>query len=392
MTPVSVGYSLLSIVLFFFALTWWGCSLYNKQEKLYCNYVATYTGSWALGVLLISLRGLIPDWASFTLSNFIIIAGFVFLVLSVEEQFELPSSVWPLIVLLVLSGLLLLVFGADGIDHSKRLIVLGTSSALCCIIAMRRGLRPLFQEHGYKVTWFVGGIGVAATALWVLRVKFSQEMNPDELNLISDSSFNLYALYLIWLTAICFQGSMLFLLIARNARKLEVISTLDFLTGAHNRLGLAKIWEIVGQRHQSVSVLVLDIDHFKSINDQFGHDVGDSVLKLVVARAKAVIRLEDRLARLGGEEFVVLLPDMSVDDAYNFAQRLRRAIDDDPFRLDNLEINVSISIGVSGEAQITNQTDIYKLIKEADDALYMAKEQGRNRVIFNPGTNALNDG
>ena len=382
MTTVSLGYSLLALVLFFFASVWWACARYTSNDRLYCLQSAAYTLCWSIGVILISLRWCLPEWVGYSLSNFVILLGFVYLVLSIETYYRLESSRLSLIFLLVFSALLLIIIGPTKDSQFDRLVVLGSSSGLCCIIAMKRGLKPLWREHGTRVAWAMGFIGIIATSLWILRVEMAAYMQSNELDLIAASNFNLYALYLIWLIAICFQGSMLFLLITRNARKIEALSTKDFLTGAHNRLGLEKVWQRILDTHKTLAVVILDIDHFKKINDTHGHDVGDQILKLVVARTHGVLRQEDKLARFGGEEFVIILPGADVEQAVRFAERVRVAIETDHFQLRDVAISVTASFGVAGQELVGDRGDLYELVRVADEALYHAKGNGRNRVVM----------
>ncbi|WP_286239393.1 GGDEF domain-containing protein [Neptuniibacter halophilus] len=381
MTAVALGYTLLGLLMAFFSLVWWGCSRYNRTEKRYCLLTCAYTALWGLGIICISLRGSVPDWASYQLSNVSILAGFVLMVVSFEEHFKLVSSRLLLLPLLLVSAVLLLFLGHSGAHYFERLQVLAVSSVFCCCLAISKASRPLYREHGPKVCWFVIGIGIVATGLWFLRLKLGGEMAPNEVSLVSDSAFNLYALFIIWLTIISFQGCMLFLLIARHSRKLQDLSTRDFLTGTENRMGLERVWKELGAVHDRLSVLIMDIDHFKQVNDSYGHAIGDEILKLVVARAHSVIRQEDTLARFGGEEFVVVLPGSDEVQAQQMAERIRSVIERHRFRLENLSVGVTVSIGIALHTGPQTDADLERLIRQADMALYRAKKQGRNQVV-----------
>jgi two-component system cell cycle response regulator len=127
---------------------------------------------------------------------------------------------------------------------------------------------------------------------------------------------------------------------------------------------------------------MMDIDHFKSFNDTHGHAVGDEVLKIFAARVQDSLRSFDLVARLGGEEFVVILPDVSTDMAYFIAERLRKIIADEPFSasVDGGKVSVTTSIG--GTIVGDETTAIEEVLKRADDCLYQAKEAGRNSTVF----------
>lgn len=126
---------------------------------------------------------------------------------------------------------------------------------------------------------------------------------------------------------------------------------------------------------------MLDIDHFKSINDEYGHDAGDDVLREFATRLRKSIRGIDLACRYGGEEFVVVMPDTDLTVAAKVAERLRRRIASEPFLIHNAgrSIEVTISIGISALANVDDTPA--KLLKRGDEALYRAKRDGRNRVV-----------
>jgi len=159
----------------------------------------------------------------------------------------------------------------------------------------------------------------------------------------------------------------------------------DGLTGLHNRrymeTHLASLVEQAAGRGKALSILVLDIDFFKPINDTYGHDAGDDVLREFAVRVRKAIRGIDLACRYGGEEFVVVMPDTDMAVASMVAERLRRRIAGEPFLLTQADqaIEVTISIGI---AVLSGPEDsAAALIKRADQALYRAKRDGRNRVV-----------
>ena len=129
-------------------------------------------------------------------------------------------------------------------------------------------------------------------------------------------------------------------------------------------------------------MLLVDLDHFKSINDRFGHAVGDKVLQIFAKTARAGLRQNDLVGRLGGEEFTAVLADASMDNAYLVADRLRRTFAANAAVIDGEAIYATASIGVS--VIVDPQQDLAKLITLADQALYLAKARGRNRVEVAP--------
>ena len=161
--------------------------------------------------------------------------------------------------------------------------------------------------------------------------------------------------------------------------KLQALSLTDGLTGIRNRAAfdgaLAEAFERSGRQHTALSLLLIDVDHFKSFNDSYGHLVGDEVLRSVAQALQDTVRTTDFLARYGGEEFVVILPDTDRAGAIALAERCRRAIAGTAWQ----SRAVTISVGVATlSAEIP---DGESLVREADGALYRSKELGRNRVL-----------
>ncbi len=163
------------------------------------------------------------------------------------------------------------------------------------------------------------------------------------------------------------------------------LAVTDPLTGLHNRRYMSGQLGALVRRAvhggDPVSALLIDIDHFKRINDTFGHDVGDEVLREFAVRLATNVRAIDLACRLGGEEFVVIMPDSALEGAHRVAERLRLHISGSPFRVAGAEepLAVTVSIGVAATLAEGDTPDA--LIKRADAAVYEAKRAGRNQVI-----------
>ncbi len=169
-----------------------------------------------------------------------------------------------------------------------------------------------------------------------------------------------------------------------NYYALSELAHTDELTQLNNRRQFMQIAEQSirkWQPHSVASLLIFDIDFFKKINDSYGHDIGDEVLRILAEIARKEMRYSDVLARFGGEEFIVLLPNTSLEDASIIAKRLCKKIEKHQICIENkLFINFSVSVGV---AQLQpQQKDLNLLIKQADIALYEAKKNGRNQVAI----------
>ena len=124
------------------------------------------------------------------------------------------------------------------------------------------------------------------------------------------------------------------------------------------------------------------MDHFKSVNDAHGHNVGDEVLKTFADRISARIRSFDLFARMGGEEFIAVLPDITQEIATKVADRLRQAIESEPFDVSTPEGKLSVTVSIGGAIIHAGNETAEAAMKRADDALYEAKEKSRNLVVF----------
>jgi diguanylate cyclase (GGDEF)-like protein len=165
--------------------------------------------------------------------------------------------------------------------------------------------------------------------------------------------------------------------------QLTELANLDPLTNVFNRryfINHAQTELDRCREGREFSILLIDVDHFKKINDAHGHIIGDQVLNGAVAICATVLRKDDILARLGGEEFVILLPDTSLELANDIAERLRAAMEYTLIRTDSGFVNITISIGVSSSSP-QKAMSLQELIRHADDAMYKAKDAGRNQVV-----------
>ena len=168
-------------------------------------------------------------------------------------------------------------------------------------------------------------------------------------------------------------------------QQMEILAMRDGLTGLLNRRAIEEYAEaefnLTARKERALSVIMLDIDHFKSVNDQFGHKFGDHALQQVAKILKEDLRTYDRIGRWGGEEFILILPDTQLKDAATVAERIRVRTAEMKISLENGKtFSVHISLGV---ACTTNQpSSLMKLIDAADQALYQAKQTGRNRVCI----------
>jgi diguanylate cyclase (GGDEF)-like protein len=195
----------------------------------------------------------------------------------------------------------------------------------------------------------------------------------------------------VWLTVLSFEAllftiSVAFILLAMAKERTELrhrtAAMVDPLTGIANRRSFLQDAAQLAKRHivnpRPIAVLLIDLDHFKSINDRFGHALGDRVLEIFTESARHSVRASDLFGRLGGEEFAAVLCDTSCDKAVAVAERIRQSFARATQEVDSRLVCATVSIGLVHCQEVA--LDMAALLAQADQALYIAKERGRNRV------------
>ena len=158
--------------------------------------------------------------------------------------------------------------------------------------------------------------------------------------------------------------------------QLAQLAATDVLTGLPNRRSFMESASVLAQQQSENVVLLIDADHFKLINDTYGHDVGDTALIAISQHLQKQLRVDDQIGRIGGEEFAVLIPKATQELASAISQRICSTIE---VKTGNQDQTVKVTLSV-GAAALTQETDLAKALKAADEALYRAKENGRARV------------
>lgn len=255
-------------------------------------------------------------------------------------------------------------------------------------IGARKELSPAFQRFSGMVSR-IGALS-ATLLLALLSSLASLVLTWIGLRLLGHASMGnaFWLSLLVPLPLTLGVGGLLFALMVSLDRAWSTVNELamqDALTGLSNRRHFMPMaqreLELAGRHQQELALLVLDVDHFKSINDVFGHLAGDDVLMAISARCQGALRATDLLARWGGEEFIMLLPNTPLAQARQLAERVRETIVATPHLMPNGQIlRVTASLGAAGIAPGQSMT-LDELIKRADDALYRAKSDGRDRVF-----------
>jgi diguanylate cyclase (GGDEF)-like protein len=157
----------------------------------------------------------------------------------------------------------------------------------------------------------------------------------------------------------------------------------DPMTGLHNRRFLQEYADTlvssVERNHSSITVMMIDMDYFKKVNDEYGHEAGDTVLKVLAKTLRELVRGSDIVVRYGGEEFLIILLETQVDVGVTVAEKIRSVVEQLEIDIPGAVLQKTLSIGVAGYME--DDPAFWQVVKYADMALYQAKEQGRNRVV-----------
>ncbi len=334
-----------------------------------------------LGTLGVGLRGYLPDAVTVDLANIVTLAGYLLLVVSVKVFAGRPVRGWRYGVMTGVAALLFVFLWNDPADYRARIAFFSALCAAFDLVVVHEGLR-LARREPLASAWLLVGLFGMTSAIFAVRTGLALTNDLNGPSLFA-SQAGLYQ----WLAVtanifVTLRGLTLLLMGAeRSQQRLLALAQADSLTGALNRVGLQYMAERLAQprgRAAAVAALVIDLDHFKAVNDTCGHEAGDSVLRLFVAVARRELRSHDVLARQGGDEFVVLLPHVSLRDAAAIAERMRRAFAKAPLDFSARGLRPTLSIGVA-EGDIGAE-GLEAILHRADTALYRSKRQGRNRV------------
>jgi diguanylate cyclase (GGDEF)-like protein len=297
-------------------------------------------------------------------------------------QFVPNSRLGKALPLLVMCLGLLFVTGFAAIDQwvtpSITPFVIG---ALACSLAV--ALRPVSSA------WiFAGAYLLFAYAMGITQTD-PQALLSNRLNGLAAVVMAWALSFLLWrnFTTISLQQAQLAKAnteLQNKQRELQRLTRLDGLTGLYNRSTFVEVsrQELARAKRQAsnTTILLLDLDFFKRVNDTWGHPAGDAVLKNVAFIANNTVRATDLVGRLGGEEFIILLPNISLEAARGLAEKLRANIERHPTPWESSVIKTTISIGLASTTAAENR-DFDLLYTAADKALYQAKERGRNQVV-----------
>jgi len=336
----------------------------------------------AIGHLLIMLRGLIPDVLSIVVGNLMLSSVFVGMIAAVY-QFQGRPVRWPL---LLAPPLLVLVFVSVFIDNfPARVSFVGLAIGLQAVWALLAALSQRNVTVGRGQWLLVAGLALEALVLGG-RAVVALSTHSDATSILQSSALQTLTFLATFSVVLVSSVGFVFMSRDRADENNRVLAALDPLTGVANRRSLIAALDRDVARAQRMrepmALMMVDIDHFKDVNDQYGHPAGDRVLCSVVNVLRQRVRAQDLVGRYGGEEFMVLLPDTGLTGAEQLARELCKAVEESRCPADGVPgpgIAVTVSIGVFG-GRLESGDSWDMLIAAADRALYQAKNNGRNRV------------
>lgn len=348
------------------------------------NYPPTILGlrEWAmapavlfLATLLFGARGAIPNFFSILIGNLFLLGGSALLYLGSQRFLGCKPSVklWAGIILLALVPLFW--FSLVKPHYGIRI---GITSGLMAVMSFAHAQAILRHAPRTFSTYFTATALLVLALTQTLRLRSAFGLSADD-GIFDNFQPEQTAYVTVYAFAILMTTIGMVLMATDRLRgELEHLATHDSLTGALNRRALIEACELELARcrrnHGVMALLMIDLDHFKAINDTHGHPVGDRVLIDFVARVKSLLRQPDRFGRFGGEEFVALLPETPLNEARVAAERLRAMIEAKAADLPPCTVSIGISVSRSDDAGLD------EIISRADAALYQAKRAGRNRV------------
>jgi diguanylate cyclase (GGDEF)-like protein len=362
-----------------------------RSRKTYpgFGFWAAGNGASAVGFLLFALRGIIPDIFTIVLANVLVLSTAA-LYLEGTRRFRGVAGRGTLSALLIifLAASISYYTYADN-DVGMRMVIVSLLVALLYALGAWELLAHALPDLRFSYR-FTGSVFAMYSFFMFTRV-FLTVLNPGPHDLYAPNLMQTFTFLLPLLLGIAWTFGFVIL----NSERLEVdlksaqvelqrLATTDFLTGISNNRSFFETGEREIQRARRygrpLGLLMFDIDHFKRINDTYGHAAGDQVLVAIAAACRNFLRDIDVFGRLGGEEFAILLPETDLAGGKTTAERLRKAIAETGIEAGAATtLHVTISLGVSVLSPEDDQ--IEQVLKRADDAMYQAKRDGRNRTM-----------
>jgi diguanylate cyclase (GGDEF)-like protein len=367
-----------------YAFAWVLVSLLLGEERPAVMHWGGFLLLTAVTLLLAGARTEPRSWLVYNGANIASLFAFASMRRGVERFMRLPSSDREQALLLGAACALFGGLGPDADQASWRVVFAYGGQGFIMLRTFQRAWAPMRAEFGHRtlIAIAVPGLLIGTMLLFLSLRQLFDWGSPYEMQ--RGTADNLALMYYYLGGAALFNFGFMVLLTQRLVLGLRRASRRDELTGIANRRAmdeaLDRAWQRFHRHGRGFAVVLVDIDHFKRINDTLGHAAGDSVLVQVAQRLQQHARASDAVGRIGGEEFLLLLDETAAAPALQSAERLRALIGETPVPAAGQGLTVTVSVGVAVIDAQDREPDL--LLRRADRALYRAKGEGRNRVAF----------
>ncbi len=338
----------------------------------------------AASIVFLALRVVLPEWICVLFGNALLMIGIARLQRALEVLSDPPPPAWHHLVAVGCAWMTIVPFTLIWPSIHARVIIisLGLAGSLMFLAWRIRHMPKLWIHRSARALQVVAMVGAM---ILVLRALLESAGIEPKLDYYTNTTIDVASYSYFGVGPLLLTLTFLMLLNDRAFAELERQAGLDPLTGIFNRGNFERqarrLLVSATQQQQNLALLLIDADDFKSINDRYGHQVGDDALRTIVAALQSQLRGDDVLARHGGEEFIVLLKTPDADSACAAAERLRAAVASAEFSHAGTRIPLRVSIGIAFTHTLSQQvtSSLQHLIRSADAAMYGAKREGRNR-------------
>ena len=378
-TVIFINFIYSAFIAFFLIAAW---RLSKVEFPGLGNWVIGF-GLLALNFFVLSFRGIIPQYIVMVLPHMLVCWAYIEIKRGLSKFYKFPNWV-------IIDYIVMIIFSCALIyclSNSKfRIVTVTFFPTLIMIITMIQILYSTIEDKKLFIILFS-----IACFIQFIRMIFGLMWEPSVNPMKTGNNLSTISI-LFFMTNIVIFFTLLFVVIQRiiNLKNqllvdLEKAATIDELTQLNNRRGFMNFVNLEISRlkrsRSDYAIGLGDLDNFKNVNDTYGHDVGDAILRQVAQILKKHIRESDVVARWGGEEFIFMFTGSTLKNVVKVLNRIRQAIEEHQFAHETIKINQTASFGISYTCN-DSEDDIEKMIKMADENLYEAKKQGRNKVIY----------
>ncbi|WP_459919088.1 GGDEF domain-containing protein [Desulfocicer niacini] len=377
-TVIFINFIYSAFIAFFLIAAW---RLSKVEFPGLGNWVIGF-GLLALNFFVLSFRGIIPQYIVMVLPHMLVCWAYIEIKRGLSKFYKFPNWV-------IIDYIVMIIFSCALIyclSNSKfRIVTVTFFPTLIMIITMIQILYSTIEDKKLFIILFS-----IACFIQFIRMIFGLMWEPSVNPMKTGNNLSTISI-LFFMTNIVIFFTLLFVVIQRiiNLKNqllvdLEKAATIDELTQLNNRRGFMNFVNLEISRlkrsRSDYAIGLGDLDNFKNVNDTYGHDVGDAILRQVAQILKKHIRESDVVARWGGEEFIFMFTGSTLKNVVKVLNRIRQAIEEHQFVHETIRINQTVSFGIS--YIYDSEYNIEKMIKMADENLYEAKQQGRNKVIY----------